>query len=203
MGTWGIQNSVSVCVYILHFSCHFQTFPGIKGTMCLPGGKFILQLFLQRGFQCRRLLGLALNKLYPCFASWYFGNCWDACQMCRLELFECWCLESGHVLDIPTDLFRAPAPSKITSNADSEDSEDSEWVGSGLVFSPSKLFVKAHGRAESWSKPGGRAKEMLQTVCSLMLWQKSNMTCVRRTRRWWGPSRIPLFLFLPILPDAC
>ena len=46
--------------------------------------------------------------------------------MCRLELFECWCLESGHVLDIPTDLFRAPAPSKITSNADSEDSEDSE-----------------------------------------------------------------------------
>lgn len=60
--------------------------------MCLPGGKCILQLILQRGFQCRRLLGLAMSKLYhsyPRFASWYFRKCWDVCQICRMELFEC------------------------------------------------------------------------------------------------------------------
>ena len=74
---WGPGESKirSQTVFIILVTSYFHPFPnlpGIKGTMCLPGGKCILQLILQRGFECRRLLGLALSNLYhsyPRFAS--------------------------------------------------------------------------------------------------------------------------------------
>lgn len=75
---WGpgeskIRSQTVFTFYLPAISIHFQTFPGIKGTMCLPGGKCILQLILQRGFQCRRLLGSW--QIVPFISSFCFLIC--------------------------------------------------------------------------------------------------------------------------------
>ena len=217
---WDLYGFVSLFLYIadigdmgnpkfalrlcLQFS--YQPFPSISKP---SQESRVLCAYLVANASCSSFYSVAFSA-EGCLA-WQWANCTMHILVLLLDIFgsvgmyvksaewnclNAWCLESGHFLDILTDLFRAPAPSKIASNTDSEESEDSEWVGSGLIFSPSKQFVKAYGRSRAgepkkcWNPQGVRTDRHCTTApLHHTVTEKQHDVGDMWSCCWWGPAR--------------